>query len=224
MTNWFKFKVKIKVKSILEKCHAEIVSASFQHNTLDRSRNEFGMKIIIISIFITLISSGYVRPDVYKIDAEKNAVLHNNLGLNAVSDNNYYQAIQEFCIAIALNPNTQATSVYYNNLGETYMKLGYYNKAQGCFEKSIAQYKLNLLYYQNFVASLKAQNLVKSKIPAYERDNKNSLNMVTLGLLYVANGDLRRGIIKLDEFCMSEPDLLITPAVRDYIKAIVPKD
>lgn len=183
------------------------------------------LKALLILLFFTITTSGYVRPDVYKIDAEKNAVFHNNLGLNAICDKEYLEAIQEFSLAIALNPNTQATAVYYNNLGETYLKLGYPKEAQKCFEESIKLNCLSLLYYQNLVASFKAQKLVNQKIKVYESKNrKNSLNMVVLGLLYAANGDTRKGIIKLDEFCMKEPDLLITPSVRDYIKTIIPKD
>ena len=42
-----------------------------------------------------------------------------------------------------------------------------------------------------------------------------------LGLLYIESGNLKRGIIILDEFTMSEPDLLITPAVKLHIKEII---
>lgn len=176
-------------------------------------------------IILALLASGYIRPDVYKIDAGKNATLHNNIGLNFVADKNYYDAIQEFSLAIALNPRTQATAVYYNNLGETYMKLGYFKDAQRCFENSITQYSLNFLYYQNLVKSIKARKLITAKIKEYQKKSeKNPLYMITLGLLYVENKDVRRGIIKLDEFCMREPDLIITGAVRNYIKQIVPKD
>lgn len=181
--------------------------------------------VFLFLFLMTFVVSGYVRPDVYKIDAEKNAILHNNLGLRDISDGNYYDAIQEFYIAIALNPKTQATAVYYNNLGETYMKIGYYKEAQRCFENAITQYNLNFLYYQNIVKSFKAQKIVGAKIKSYEaKSDKNPLSMIMLGLLYVANGDVRSGIIKLDEFCMREPDLLITGAVRDYIREIVPKN
>lgn len=180
---------------------------------------------LLILFVTTFFTFGYVRPDVYKIDAEKNAVIHNNLGLNAVSDRYYYRAIQEFNIAIALNPRTQATAVYYNNLGETYMKIGYPKEAQRCFENSITQYNLNFAYYQNLVKSFKAQKIVPVKIKYYEsKVAKNPMNMILLGLLYEASGDLRRAIIKLDEFCMQEPDLLITPAVRNYINQILPKN
>lgn len=180
---------------------------------------------ILFLFTLAFITSGYTKPDVYKIDAEKNAIIHNNLGLKAVCEQNYYEAVQEFSLAILLNPKTQATAVYYNNLGEIYLKLGNFREAQGCFEKSIKQYNLNFLYYQNLVKSFKAQMIINSKIKAYEyMGDKNPLNMIILGLLYVEKGDVRRGIIKLDEFCMKEPDLLITGAVRNYIKEIIPED
>lgn len=182
--------------------------------------------ISIFIIFLVMIfTSSFTRPEVYEIDAKKNAVLHNNKGLNALAEQDYYAAIQEFSLAILLNPKTQTTSVYYNNLGEAYLKLGSYKQAQGCFEKAIKQYNLNFLYYQNLVKSLKGQNNVKGKIKDYEcKQDKNPMNMIILGLLYISEGNIRSGIIKLDEFCMLEPDLLITDAVRSYIKSIIPKN
>lgn len=181
---------------------------------------------LVLSLFlIVFITVGYTKPDVYSIDAEKNAVVHNNLGLEAMDDEEYFTAIQEFSLAILLNPKTQATAVYYNNLGQAYMKLGCYKDAQGCFEKAVKQYSLNFLYYQNLVKSFKAQNILQAKKAVYEeKSEKSSLSMIILGLIYVENGDVRRGIIKLDEFCMKEPELLITPAVRNYIQTIVPND
>ncbi len=178
--------------------------------------------VVLFALFVmTFLTSGYTKPDTYKIDAEKNAIIHNDLGLNAVCEGNYYEAIQQFILAIALNPKTQATAVYYNNLGESYMKLGYYKDAQTCFENSIKQYSLNFLYYQNLIKSYKAQSLVKSKINFYAiKSQKDSMSMIPLGLLYIANGEISRGIIKLDEFCMKEPDLIITSAVRNYLLSL----
>lgn len=181
--------------------------------------------LVLFLFFSVLLLSGYVRPDVYKIDAAKNATAHNDWGLKASYNGNYYEAIQEFCLAIALNPGTQATAIYYNNLGEVYMKVGFYKEAQRCFENSITQYSLNFLYYQNLVKAIKVQNLTSAKIKEYRiKSAKNSLSMIILGLLYVQSGDVRGGVIKLDEFCMREPDLIITSAVRDYLKQIVPKE
>lgn len=177
----------------------------------------------VLSLFLIMfLTVGYQKPDVYVIDAERNAVSHNNLGLEALEDENYFEAVQEFSLAILLNPKTQATSTYYNNLGEAYMKLGCYRDAQGCFEKAIKQYSLNFLFYENLVKSFNAQKILKQKTAEYQqKSEKNSLSMIILGLVYVANGDVRRGIIKLDEFCMKEPSLLITPAVRSYINVII---
>lgn len=183
-------------------------------------------KVVLVCLLATAIfASGYTKPDTYVIDAQKNAVMHNNLGLNDVADENYYAAVQEFFIAISLDPNTQATAVYYNNLGETYMKMGYYKNAQNSFEKAIKQYNLNFVYYQNLVKAIKAQGKVASQIQICKaKGEKNPMNVMMLGLLYVANGDVRGGIIKLDEFCMREPELLITSAVRNYLQEITPKD
>lgn len=182
-------------------------------------------RLVLILIATSLVVCAYTKPDVYKIDAEKNAIEHNNVGLIYVSEHSYYLAIQEFILAIALNPKTQATAVYYNNLGETYMKVGQYKDAQKCFQNSMKQYNLNFLYYQNLVKSFKAQGLIQQKIKFYQPlSEKDPFSMIILGLLYVQSGDVRRGIIKMDEFCMKEPDLLITGAVQNYIKTIIPKN
>ena len=66
----------------------------------------------------------------------------------------------------------------------------------------------------------KALGLVPAKIKEYSNE-ANPLNKVMLGLLYIENGDLCRGIIILDEFTMSEPDLLITRGIKPYIKQVV---
>ena len=42
-----------------------------------------------------------------------------------------------------------------------------------------------------------------------------------LGVLYAEKGETRRAITILDEFCMSEPDLIITPSIKNYIKELV---
>ncbi len=183
------------------------------------------MKKILIFLFLFLVgivTSAYVRPDVYKIDAEKNAFFHNNMALRYVEEKNYFAAVQEYKIAISLNPRAQSTAVYYNNLGEIYLKFGSYRYAQDCFERAITQYCLNFVYYQNLAKCIKAQKGIDSAIKKYSVTSRNPLNMIMVGLLYVQKGDIKRGIIKLDEFCMQEPDLIITDAVRNYLKELVP--
>lgn len=179
--------------------------------------------ILITLILFSFLTSGYKKPDVYKIDAVKNAYWHNNVGLRYVDDKCYYAAIQEFKIAISLNPNTQATAVYYNNLGEVYMTIGYPDYAQDCFERAITQYSMNLRFYQNLAKCYKARGLLNLKLQEYSNQKDNPLAPVMLGLLYIEQGNPKRGIITLDDFAMSEPDLLITPSVKMFIQEQVQK-
>ena len=180
-------------------------------------------KIITLTLLILLsfAASGYSRmPETFVIDAAKNAFFHNNLGINYMKERCYYAAIQEFKIAISLNPNTQATSVYYKNIGDAYMAIGYPDMAQQPYEDAIKQYSLNFSYYQALAKCYKERNMLSSKISEYSNP-ENPLNRVMLGLLYIESGDLKRGTIILDEFTMVEPDLLITPAIKQYLKTIV---
>ena len=91
----------------------------------------------MLSFFILLTSlPAWCAPGTiatYVIDPEKNAYEHNNLGIMYVEEKCYYAAIQEFKMAISLNPKTQATAVYFNNLGKVYMTIGYPELALDCF-------------------------------------------------------------------------------------------
>lgn len=176
--------------------------------------------LVLILIAFSFVTSAYRKPDVYEIDATKNAYIHNNLGLMYVDEKCYYAAIQEFKIAISLNPNTQATAVYYNNLGEVYLTIGYPDYALDCFENALKQYSLSFKYYQNLTKTYKMLGMVNQKIAVYSNES-NPLNKVMLGLLYEQNGDTKRAITILDDFAMSEPDLIITAAVKQHIKELV---
>lgn len=159
----------------------------------------------------------------FEIDAEKNAFLHNNIGINYLKDNDYYAAIKEFEIAIKVNPNTQATAVYYDNLGRTYQTIGYARMAQPCFERAIIQNPINFDYYLSLVSTFKAQGILDSKLKEYKLKKSSPLNEIVVGLIYVEKGQVPTGITVLDNFCNKEPDLLITKAVQYYMKNCVKK-
>lgn len=180
-------------------------------------------RIFLLSlVLLSIMTSAYRKPDVYEIDAQKNANIHNNLGLVYVNEKCYYAAIQEYKIAISLNPNTQATAVYYNNLGEVYLIIGYPDYALDCFERALTQFGLNFRYYQNLVKTYQMLGTLDLQIAKYS-DESNPLNKIMLGLLYEQKGDIKRAITILDEFTMSEPDLIITPAIKNYVKDLVKK-
>lgn len=177
-------------------------------------------KILCIFLLLTMfICSAYRKPYRYTIDAEKDAYFHNNVGLNYLQDRIYYAAIQEFKIAIQLSPNTQATAIFKSNLGETYMYIGYPDMARICFEDAIKLYGLNFKNYINLAKCYEQLNIVKTKISEYQASD-NVFDKIMLGLLYIQTGEKRRGVIVLDDVCTSEPDLLITPAIKQYIKEV----
>ncbi len=185
------------------------------------------MKKFFVLLFIFLLTCTNViaagRTSVtYVIDPEKNAYDHNNKGVIYVEEKCYYAAIQEFKMAISLNPKTQATAVYFNNLGKVYMTIGYPQLALDCFKNAVTQYNLNFEYYQNLVKCYKQLNQLKTQLKLYQaKDGSSPLDKVMLGLLYEQSGDVKKAIIILDEFAMSEPDLVITPAVKYHIQELV---
>lgn len=175
---------------------------------------------VVFLICASFLFSAYKKPESYVIDAQKNANIHNNKGILYMKEYWWYAAVQEFKIAISLNPETQASAVYYNNLGECYMKIGYPDLAQDCFEKAIQLYTLNLKYYQNLADCYEALDIVDKKI-SQTYENTNPVNYIMRGLLLEKQGNHADAITTLDEFAAKEPDLLITPAVKDYIQNIV---
>ena len=180
-------------------------------------------KLVCIFLLVCMfICSGYRKPYRYTINAEKNAFNHNNIGLNYLKDRVYYAAIEEFKIAISLSQNTQSTAIFKTNLGDTYMYIGYPDMARICYEDALKMYGLNLKYYINLANCYEQLNITQDKIKEYEVSN-SIYDKIMLGLLYIQTGQTRRGVIILDDICLSEPDLLITPAIKQYL-AEVTKD
>lgn len=178
--------------------------------------------VSVLLLLIMLFCSGYRKPYKYTIDAGKDAFYHNNVGLNYLKDRIYYAAIQEFKIAIQLSPNTQATAIFKNNLGETYTFIGYPDMARVCFEDAIKLYGLNFKYYLNLAECYKSLGITSSKLKELS-GSKNPYDKIILGILYIETGEARKGVIMLDELCMEEPDLLIISAIRQYLKEVTTK-
>ncbi len=165
--------------------------------------------------------------EITPIDAQRNAKEHNNQGTIYLREGDYLAAIKEFKIAIGINPNAQSTSVYYNNLGRTYMKIYEYNKnrliakwAQDCFEHAILGDCMNMVYYNNLVESYAAQGILDSRAQyLLKRVEKNPYNKIIIGLIYLRQNKIGAAITMLDDFCTNNPDLIITNDVKKIIKA-----
>lgn len=179
---------------------------------------------VIIALFLTVIPA-LAKPGTiatYVIDPEKNAWEHNNIGINYMEEKCYYAAIQEFKIAISLNPKAQSTAIYLNNLGKAYLTIGYPELALGCFEDALKQYSLNFEFYENLAKCYAQLGKTGEQLKNYQAQiDKNPVARVMVGLLQEQNGNKKQAITTLDDFVMSEPDLIITPAVRKHIKDLV---
>lgn len=155
-----------------------------------------------------------------QIKAENNAYRHNNKGLIYLEEKYYYGAIKEFQIAIDLNPKSQASAVYYSNLGKTYEKIGYHDLARPCFEKAVSLNVLCFDYYLKMAENYKNLGIAQSMLEQYQNKKTSPLNDIVIGLLYIQTGKKETGITVLDEFCNKEPNLLITTGVKNYLKSI----
>jgi len=181
------------------------------------------LKIFLIFIFATLSFGGTYKETTFKIDAAKNASSHNNMGVMYLKEGDYSSAITEFQIAIQLNPNTQASGIYYNNLGKTYLNIGYPNLAEKAFWEAYKRNNANFEYYQNIVKSFRAQGKLQTKLRYYMMDSKPNA-AVFAGLILIEQGKLEAGINKLDEFCFEEPEMILTKGIKTYLRELAPND
>ncbi len=183
-------------------------------------------KLFILFLILFSALPGICAPgttSTYIIDPEKNAFEHNNMGIIYMEEKCYYAAIQEFKMAISLNPKTQATAVYFNNLGKVYLIIGYPELALDCFQNAVTQYNLNFDFYKNLVDCYERLGQIPQKLEFYKNNNSTPFDKIMLGLLYEKTGNIKKAIIVLDEFAISEPNLMITPAIKQYIQELVDK-
>lgn len=174
--------------------------------------------LIILCILLTPLSC-MAKMEVYKIDAQKNAINHNNRGVINMQDRYYAAAIKEFQMAVLLDPDTQASSVYYANLANCYMKIGYPALAQDTLQRAIKLHPMNFSYYQDLTIAYKKQNLLGQKLKFYQKEAaKNPLNQIMIGLILIEQGKDQAGLAKLQEFVYTEPDLIISTGIKKYIK------
>lgn len=183
-------------------------------------------RLLILLIFLAspaFALFGDIETSITPIDAQKNAQLHNNLGVNYLKERDYSAAIKEFYIAIGINPRTQATAVYYSNLGTAYAHVKYYSMAQQCFETALIQDCMNFEYYKNLANIIHTQGKTNSEIIRYRASKNTPYNKIIIGLLYERAGNYKLAITYLNDFCVKEPNLVITDAVNQHINKLIPR-
>ena len=177
------------------------------------------VRFLTVLILFLVPQHSIAKMDVMVIDAQKNAVNHNNRGVVYMQDRYYAPAIKEFQMAVLLDPDTQASSIYYANLANCYMKIGYPALAQDTLQRAIKKHPMNFSFYQDLVVVYKRLGITKQKLKLYQKDSeKNPLSQILVGLILMEDGNNDAGLAKLQEFVYLEPDLIITNAVKRYIE------
>ena len=155
------------------------------------------------------------------IDLSKNAVLHNQRGVVNLQDGYYFEAVQEFKIAIALKPDAAVTATFYSNLGLAYLKINKYKWAIDCFEKALAINPNFLEYYLNLVQAHKSNGSLDNLLNQYKKeiaansDNSNAILMC--GLIMKERGQYSQAKKYLDKYRMLESDVILSNAVKRVI-------
>lgn len=169
------------------------------------------------------------------VDAQKNANTHNRRGVNYYREQDYFAALKEFKIAIAINPNSQSTAVYYNNLGKVYLIFGeiqrnknltradadFSEMAKTCFERAIMQDCMKFEYYKNLVTSYELLGIAAQKKEFLLKNLKvNPFNAIITAIILAKEGKYDSAIIILSDFAKQNPDLIITDDVKKFIQAL----
>ena len=197
----------------------KIIIATFIISVLlqkkDMKLKLFKILALLLVIYVSLGASSIKFP----VDARRNAVHHNNMGLMYMREGNIRAAIECYKIGIGLNPNKETSSTMYNNLGNAYAMIGNYDLAEECFLASIRFAPMHFEYYQNLALMYKKQNKLEEKLLEPKKVG-NGMNDVLDGLIYIELGETTVGESFLNDFITKEPNLIITPAIKKYLKDI----
>lgn len=169
------------------------------------------------------------------VDAQKNAAIHNKRGINYFKEQDYFAALKEFKIAIAINPNTQSTAVYYNNLGKVYLVFGeiqrsknltradadFSEMAKTCFEQAITQDCMKFEYYKNLVEAYNLLGIANQKKEFLLKNlSVNPFNAIVVAIIFVNQGKTAPAAALLEDFANKNPDLIITNDVKKFAKSL----
>ncbi len=168
------------------------------------------------------------------VDATKAAQRHNNLGTLYLKDRDLFAAIKEYRIAIAINPDSQTTAVYFNNLGKVYLILGEIQKrnnlplqgwddfsimAKISFEEAITKDCMKLEYYQNLIKAYELTGETNSKKEFFlSNRDKNPFNVIPAAIILKKQGQEQSANMLLDDFVSENPDIIISKDLKKLIK------
>ena len=87
--------------------------------------------------------------------------------------------------------------------------------AQKCFEQALLGDCMNFVYYKNLVNVYEARGILNSKVTYHlSQKDKNPYSAIILGLIYLKQNKIGAAVTILDDFCVQNPDLIITSDVK----------
>lgn len=168
--------------------------------------------IIIFAIFL----QGSVNDP---LDPSFNAIKHNSKGMWHARWGNYYAAIEEYKIAIGLNPETAVSSSFYNNLGQVYMQVEKPGWAITCFENAIRLNPNCMFYYDNLIdgyfENKEIDNQEKIFLRKVDVSFEDSYNWLILGLIQEKKKDYVKAVKSFNNYLLLEPEIVLRSAVKN---------
>ncbi len=197
-------------------------------------------KLLLILIIFLCFTVPSCKADLHQasivstIKAQNAAQRHNNLGTMYFHEKDYFAAIKEYRIAIGINPDSQTTGSYFNNLGKVYLVLGeiqvrnglplqgwddFSIMAQISFEEAILKDCMKLEYYQNLVKAYELRGLMEFKKDYFLNNrDKNPFNVIPAAIILEKQGKVEYANMLLDNFITENPDIIITRDLKKLLK------
>lgn len=162
------------------------------------------------------------------LDPSVNAIKHNSRGLWHARWGEYYAAIAEYKIAIGLNPESAATAVFYNNLGNVYKKTGQPDWAITCVENAIRLNPNCMRYYENLVEAFSLAGKLDEKEAYFKKATDvffdESYYWLLLGLIQEKKNNYRGAIKSFQNYILLEPQIVLLSAVKNKVNEIIQKE
>jgi len=158
------------------------------------------------------------------LDPSNNAVWHNALGLEKMSEGDVQGAICEYKIAIALKADKSVSSAFHNNLGLAYLQLNRPSWAILCFENAISLNPNSFYFYENLVNAYARANKLGEQYKYFKgraaQNFENSYNWMMLGLIQERMGQHKAAIKSFQNYILLEPEFIVSQAVKSKIDDI----
>ncbi len=154
-------------------------------------------------------------------DFEDNVIAHARKGELLMGRRRYAEAIEEFRIALRLNPYSSLSAAVYNNLGISYLQLRNYPLALTSFQRAIRIQPNFELYYKNLIRTYQEQGSLSAarghlgSIVALNPEDAEAWYL--LGLAHERAGALKEAKDAFSRFSELQPHSRLAPAARNRL-------